>query len=132
MLCFFFFKQKTAYDMRISDWSSDVCSSDLLEAQARFEADFTRAIDDAPNLSAAGGQRLWRGHPAIEMVAKVPADDREGDGPMVQRDAGIDFEKIGLRKNIFDDVLVRIFQSTRYPQPVTVGKEMTKFPLRFT
>src|SRR3546814_2962504 len=28
--CFFFFKQKTAYEMRISDWSSDVCSSDLL------------------------------------------------------------------------------------------------------
>src|SRR3546814_6637936 len=28
---FFFFKQKTAYDMRISDWSSDVCSSDLME-----------------------------------------------------------------------------------------------------
>src|SRR3546814_10578499 len=30
--CFFFFKQKTAYEMRISDWSSDVCSSDLLRA----------------------------------------------------------------------------------------------------
>src|SRR3546814_6762007 len=30
-LFFFFFKQKTAYEMRISDWSSDVCSSDLLE-----------------------------------------------------------------------------------------------------
>src|SRR3546814_6762050 len=29
--CVFFFKQKTAYEMRISDWSSDVCSSDLLE-----------------------------------------------------------------------------------------------------
>src|SRR3546814_3671576 len=29
MLIFFFFKQKTAYEMRISDWSSDVCSSDL-------------------------------------------------------------------------------------------------------
>src|SRR3546814_11609702 len=29
MLSFFFFKQKTAYEMRISDWSSDVCSSDL-------------------------------------------------------------------------------------------------------
>src|SRR3546814_5085790 len=29
---FFFFKQKTAYEMRISDWSSDVCSSDLVEA----------------------------------------------------------------------------------------------------
>src|SRR3546814_15834330 len=31
MLLFFFFKQKTAYEMRISDWSSDVCSSDLLK-----------------------------------------------------------------------------------------------------
>src|SRR3546814_4094502 len=29
-IVFFFFKQKTAYEMRISDWSSDVCSSDLL------------------------------------------------------------------------------------------------------
>src|SRR3546814_10107659 len=29
---FFFFKQKTAYEMRISDWSSDVCSSDLILA----------------------------------------------------------------------------------------------------
>src|SRR3546814_4092916 len=31
---FFFFKQKTAYEMRISDWSSDVCSSDLLLADS--------------------------------------------------------------------------------------------------
>src|SRR3546814_6366586 len=30
---FFFFKQKTAYEMRISDWSSDVCSSDLVMGQ---------------------------------------------------------------------------------------------------
>src|SRR3546814_5849832 len=30
---FFFFKQKTAYEMRISDWSSDVCSSDLLTTE---------------------------------------------------------------------------------------------------
>src|SRR3546814_10100157 len=30
-LSFFFFKQKTAYEMRISDWSSDVCSSDLID-----------------------------------------------------------------------------------------------------
>src|SRR3546814_3405350 len=41
---FFFFKQKTAYEMRISDWSSDVCSSDLLmslaERIARSEGAF--------------------------------------------------------------------------------------------
>src|SRR3546814_3069540 len=36
-MCFiFFFKQKTAYEMRISDWSSDVCSSDLLCAAPRI------------------------------------------------------------------------------------------------
>src|SRR3546814_2834640 len=34
-MCFFFFKQKTAYEMRISDWSSDVCSSDLRQDLAR-------------------------------------------------------------------------------------------------
>src|SRR3546814_7936827 len=35
----FFFKQKTAYEMRISDWSSDVCSSDLLESlRSRIDA----------------------------------------------------------------------------------------------
>src|SRR3546814_7941261 len=32
MVFVFFFKQKTAYEMRISDWSSDVCSSDLIDA----------------------------------------------------------------------------------------------------
>src|SRR3546814_2154462 len=32
---FFFFKQKTAYEMRISDWSSDVCSSDLRRRKSR-------------------------------------------------------------------------------------------------
>src|SRR3546814_4530821 len=36
-LLFFFFKQKTAYEMRISDWSSDVCSSDLAPANGAFE-----------------------------------------------------------------------------------------------
>src|SRR3546814_1499611 len=35
---FFFFKQKTAYEMRISDWSSDVCSSDLAVAHAALAA----------------------------------------------------------------------------------------------
>src|SRR3546814_1492179 len=33
---FFFFKQKTAYEMRISDWSSDVCSSDLVAVLRRI------------------------------------------------------------------------------------------------
>src|SRR3546814_17047823 len=40
-LCFFFFKQKTAYEMRISDWSSDVCSSDLGEPLTLGEVEVT-------------------------------------------------------------------------------------------
>src|SRR3546814_4288206 len=36
---FFFFKQKTAYEMRISDWSSDVCSSDLVALLGEFLLD---------------------------------------------------------------------------------------------
>src|SRR3546814_4260627 len=38
----FFFKQKTAYEMRISDWSSDVCSSDLDLEEGGPENDFSR------------------------------------------------------------------------------------------
>src|SRR3546814_10018597 len=37
VLFFFFFKQKTAYEMRISDWSSDVCSSDLAILRGEIE-----------------------------------------------------------------------------------------------
>src|SRR3546814_6004293 len=43
---FFFFKQKTAYEMRISDWSSDVCSSDL-GCRARDLAAVQRGSDGA-------------------------------------------------------------------------------------
>src|SRR3546814_1911608 len=48
-VCFFFFKQKTAYEMRISDWSSDVCSSDLRQdaLQGGTAADRQKARQDA-------------------------------------------------------------------------------------
>src|SRR3546814_3446329 len=49
VILFFFFKQNTAYEMRISDWSSDVCSSDLARGHQEF-AGFTRRdqlVDEA-------------------------------------------------------------------------------------
>src|SRR3546814_4779367 len=54
---FFFFKQKTAYEMRISDWSSDVCSSDLAKYgrvadHPALEVTFPSLID--PGLAPAG------------------------------------------------------------------------------
>src|SRR3546814_13228862 len=57
---FFFFKQKTAYEMRISDWSSDVCSSDLLAA-------------GATDAGATMVQALW---------ARAVADLNRGEGQM--------------------------------------------------
>src|SRR3546814_3764638 len=42
---FFFFKQKTAYEMRISDWSSDVCSSDLALVRRYLQAVIDGDVD---------------------------------------------------------------------------------------
>src|SRR3546814_5748265 len=53
-LCIFFFKQKTAYEMRISDWSSDVCSSDL--ALRRLLANPRRC---APRDRSSAGDAEW-------------------------------------------------------------------------
>src|SRR3546814_8872927 len=56
---FFFFKQKTAYEMRISDWSSDVCSSDLTIEMSRALLDQPLALARRP----AGILLLRTGHP---------------------------------------------------------------------
>src|SRR3546814_2222099 len=50
---FFFFKQKTAYEMRISDWSSDVCSSDLGEDAGQVGPGTRLGEELAPELVAA-------------------------------------------------------------------------------
>src|SRR3546814_2026492 len=57
----FFFKQKTAYDMRISDWSSDVCSSDLSLPQ--LPAEFAATC---PRCSKARADPLAQ-HVALEL-----------------------------------------------------------------
>src|SRR3546814_3046288 len=51
---FFFFKQKTAYEMRISDWSSDVCSSDLAGGDGNHEISAGK-----PYERPFGNSRLW-------------------------------------------------------------------------
>src|SRR3546814_16443604 len=46
LLCFFCFKQKTAYEMRTSDWSSDVCSSDLGVAEVWSDQEIDHIVAD--------------------------------------------------------------------------------------
>src|SRR3546814_3292284 len=62
-MLFIFFKQKTAYEMRISDWSSDVCSSDLehvgrAAAGSRRDRVHQRLVVDPDRLAGARQQRL--------------------------------------------------------------------------
>src|SRR3546814_1311830 len=52
VVVFFFFKQKTAYEMRISDWSSDVCSSDLIAGRYHDLAACGGAVDGSGDLVA--------------------------------------------------------------------------------
>src|SRR3546814_9052115 len=58
MLCVLFFKQKTAYEMRISDWSSDVCSSDLVADLADVGFGDTALTYTAGALEAPSASRL--------------------------------------------------------------------------
>src|SRR3546814_13282339 len=66
----FFFKQKTAYEMRISDWSSDVCSSDLpqLGVQERRPESVARSVRGEGLYRARLAQSLWRrgAHPRAD------------------------------------------------------------------
>src|SRR3546814_14767147 len=57
---FFFFKQKTAYEMRISDWSSDVCSSDLKSYAGFLQAGYKFSLSDTISVAGMVGARLTR------------------------------------------------------------------------
>src|SRR3546814_7055992 len=69
MCIFFFFKQKTAYEMRISDWSSDVCSSDL--AGRAVAARIGRGVAGQQQYRTAISQRRRR-----SLLLHQPDDDR--------------------------------------------------------
>src|SRR3546814_14455521 len=103
VVCFFFFKQKTAYEMRISDWSSDVCSSDLDRGQRDVPPDagprprtrrlLRAARRDRHRLSGDADGRSRRARPARtqspEPLARraarrpraPPGEDRPGGEP---------------------------------------------------
>src|SRR3546814_2296842 len=96
VLFFFFFKQKTAYEMRISDWSSDVCSSDLI--LSRYD-DAPRALDraakDARELSQLVGETM-------NGLAKATKENPLGAGIYTQEMADADARRIqyGVQKQI--------------------------------
>src|SRR3546814_5841913 len=117
---FFFFKQKTAYEMRISDWSSDVCSSDLtaegliglhIAADAKqgavvevnCETDFVARNDDFINFVNQVAQLVATSNPAdVAALADLPM----GDGT-------VESTRTALIGKIGENVSVRDRKSTR-------------------
>src|SRR3546814_6282239 len=86
----FFFKQKTAYEMRISDWSSDVCSSDLLRRveQRAGQAGPRPAPDGPPRPVRAAHLQRRAGGQGQARAGPLPSCDRksvvEGKGVSVR------------------------------------------------
>src|SRR3546814_4379678 len=89
MWVFFFFKQKTAYEMRISDWSSDVCSSDLdfergesrQAVLARMQAAMTAYLAEAwearaPGIAVSSPQEALVMASVVEKETGVPGERR--------------------------------------------------------
>src|SRR3546814_17489170 len=100
---FFFFKQKTAYEMRISDWSSDVCSSDLLvfddagAVQHRVDAAAfgIQAIDDGTQrrfIANIAGKVFDLGTGCAQ-ARQIAADFAVGEDA---RDSAFDLDRLGL------------------------------------
>src|SRR3546814_3565945 len=81
--CFFFFKQKTAYEMRISDWSSDVCSSDLMTEPAVASSDATNIqtrIERDGDHYVINGRKWWSsgvGDPRCKVAIVMGKTDRK-------------------------------------------------------
>src|SRR3546814_13945393 len=74
-MCFFFVKQKTAYEMRISDWSSDVCSSDLRVTGLRAGGDDYLSKPFAFSELHARLEALLRRPRAIAQQTQLQVDD---------------------------------------------------------
>src|SRR3546814_1101799 len=109
MCSFFFFKQKTAYEMRISDWSSDVCSSDLPSEPLR--EDLARC--PFAGLEGRGRFRPHRDqfrHPLFRRSGRWrlgPLEFRKGTGKAV-------VAEIGLPPRIQEAMLYRRLRSEEH------------------
>src|SRR3546814_5958394 len=82
---FFFFKQKTAYEMRISDWSSDVCSSDLANSGRRIwsKIQTKHRISNALSRTVGKSRRHARARAAFRRELLAVAQHRPGIAPPI-------------------------------------------------
>src|SRR3546814_10618961 len=92
---FFFFKQKTAYEMRISDWSSDVCSSDLQKPHAD---DHDRGRPERPERALDRGQPIGESLNVLRFARDLEHDEnrqRDIDDRMTARSERSEERRVG-------------------------------------
>src|SRR3546814_1376681 len=100
LFIFFFFKQKTAYEMRISDWSSDVCSSDLPAFLGMYGLPATVCISVNE-----------------EIVHGIPGDRAVREGDLVSLDCG------AIVGGMYSDHAVTVVAGSPRSEERRVGKE---------
>src|SRR3546814_7872246 len=83
MVVFFFFKQKTAYELRISDWSSDVCSSDLRDAGLAVVL-----LQPLDQLAVEIVQHARAAREQFDLAAEHPQQARQLDADVAAADDG--------------------------------------------
>src|SRR3546814_10627277 len=129
--CVFFFKQKTAYEMRISDWSSDVCSSDL-EQEARALLDLPTEMRNRIALLSIEGETTagatvllderWRRRP----VGLVIAGTDQQTQPLLSESYYLESALqpfTELRKGTVDELLQRQIAVLALPDSVVLSAE---------
>src|SRR3546814_18123812 len=149
MFCFFFFKQKTAYEMRISDWSSDVCSSDLVlervadgvtddrglvgrRSLATVVAVLDQLLGVVPGTTSVGEEDRHQGagpDRAGEEAGQWPDTETEPDSDRRQdrQDAGCGQLAQGVLGDDVDDLA--IFGTTRSLPDSGNPADMTAYPI---
>src|SRR3546814_1746355 len=101
LFSFFFFKQKTAYEMRISDWSSDVCSSDLDGLPMWGNALPWKTTELTPNLGRIDATDDMRPGMGEGGVANLRKFVREGGLLVAAEDSAVFAIDVGLAPGVF-------------------------------
>src|SRR3546814_2309034 len=107
-ILFFFFKQKTAYEMRISDWSSDVCSSDLdLRILAGGQGEkLTGATGREKCRGAIRGQPLEALDVAVAIEIALSREIGDRERQQARREAGLQFCWIHYSHTLEENVVL--------------------------
>src|SRR3546814_6538483 len=120
---FFFFKQKTAYEMRISDWSSDVCSSDLIPL---FDAKNARETRRQLKEIVMAYAKVVARHPDFERMVGPLADQqilRLLDSALrMLLNAGVDIERAGASWSVLQSLAQTHAASNRRLSSAKIGR----------